>query len=64
MMPLTSSTSNDSIRISDIPLKSLHHNTHLEDVNLDGIQFIDENENIECVNPADCREEDAATNEK
>lgn len=58
-MPLTSSTSNDSNRNSDIPLKSLHHITHLEDNNLDNIKFIDENENIECVS-----EEDAATNEK
>lgn len=58
-MPLTSSSSNDSNRISDIPLKSLHHNSHLEDINLENLKFIDENENIDCVN-----EEDAATSEK
>lgn len=58
-MPLTSTSSSDINRISDIPLKSLHHNSHLEDINLDNIKFIDENENIECVN-----EEDASSNEK
>lgn len=65
-MPLTSSTSNDSNRISDIPLKSLHnHTSHHEDISLDNIKFIDENENIECGSQTDrCGEEDAPTNEK
>lgn len=71
-MPLTSSMSNDSNRISDIPIKFLQQNNHyqlqqqqrLEDIALDNIKFIDENENIECLNATDCCEEDAATNEK
>lgn len=58
MMPLTSSVSNEN-EISDIPLKTLHPNTHVEDINLDNIKFIDENENIECLSQNDCCEEDA-----